>query len=132
MVVYAAGWPIFSLAVAPQLRLPHPFDYAQGRLFAVFKRWEPRTPASWDVLSFSTFNFTLLKSLVLYTLNLGLWYPPFENREGWGSRFICSPKGGPAGRVALWIVRADLAAQWACRLANRVRVAMRRFRPVRA
>jgi len=22
------------------LRLPHPFDYAQGRLFAVFEGWE--------------------------------------------------------------------------------------------
>ena len=31
--VAEAGWPT-------QLRLPHPFDYAQGRLFAVFEGWE--------------------------------------------------------------------------------------------
>ena len=23
----------------PQLRLPHPFDFAQGRLFVVFEEW---------------------------------------------------------------------------------------------
>src|SRR5437763_15172854 len=64
--------------------------------FAPFKGWEPRTLAPGGVFRFSIFNCIFLESLhLLTTLNPGLWFPPFEHHEGWGSRFSCDPKGGP-------------------------------------
>src|SRR5690242_6220769 len=43
------------------------------------------------------FNSTLLGSSTT-TLNPGRWVPPFEHREGWGSRFYCYQRVGQPAR----------------------------------
>jgi hypothetical protein len=88
-----AGWPTFSLLVSPKLRLPHPLRFSKGG------KLERRRRRRFSVC---TFNFCLVTSCANNDRESHPWYPPFEKREGWGSRFyLWLKKGAPRRWPAL-------------------------------
>jgi len=84
------------MPVPSQLRLPHPLRFSKGGHLERLRNEIFSVPAS------STSCFLISAPIVI--LNLSRCYPPFEHREGWGSRFCCGPKGRPASQR--WIIFA--------------------------